>query len=58
MSKENIILEKITELKKDIEILTNPLYNDSGDSDLWNEVYDKINSAYRILLKDKRIYGW
>lgn len=58
MSKENIILEKIAELKKDIEILANPLYNDTGGSTLWKEVYDKIDDAYKVLLKDKRIYRW
>ena len=58
MSKENIILEKIIELKKDIEILANPLYNDVSGSTLWKEVYDKIDDAYKVLLKDKRIYRW
>ena len=58
MSKENIILEKITDLKKDIEILANPLYNDAGGSVLFKEVYEKINEAYKLLIKDKRIYGW
>lgn len=58
MSKERIILEKIETLKKDIEILTNPLFNDSGGSILWKDVYDNINKAHEILLKDKRIYGW
>lgn len=58
MSKENIILEKLTTLKKDIETLANPLYNDAGGSTLFKEVYNKINEAYKLLVKDKRIYGW
>ena len=57
MNKENIILEKISKLRKDMEILTNPL-NDSGGSTLWSEVYNKLDEAQKILLKDKRIYGW
>ena len=58
MSKENLILERITELKKDMEILANPLYNDAGGSTLWQEVYKEIDTAHKLLLKDKRIYGW
>ena len=58
MSKERIILEKIEALKKDIEILTNPLFNDSEGSILWKDVYDNIDKAHKILIKDKRIYGW
>ena len=58
MSKENLILEKISELKKDMELLANPLYNDTGGSTLWKDVYDKINEAHKLLIKDKRIYGW
>lgn len=58
MSKENLILEKISELKKDMEILANPLYNDAGGSTLWKEIYDKIDDAHKLLLKDKRIYRW
>ena len=52
MSKENLILEKISELKKDMELLANPLYNDAGGSTLWREVYDKIDDAHKILIKD------
>lgn len=58
MSKENIILEKISNLKKDMEILINPLHNDTDGSTLWTEVYNKLDEAQKILLKDKRIYGW
>lgn len=58
MSKEDIILEKISKLKKDMEILTNPLHNNAGCSTLWTEVYNKLDEAQKILLKDKRIYGW
>ena len=58
MSKENIILEKLSNLKKEIEILANPLSNDAGGSVLFKEIYNKINEAYKLLIKDKRIYGW
>lgn len=58
MSKENIIFEEIVNLKKKMELLANPLYNDAGGLTLWREVYDKIDEAYKLLIKDKRIYGW
>lgn len=58
MSKENIIFEEIVNLKKKMELLANPLYNDAGGSTFWREVYDKIDEAHKLLIKDKRIYGW
>lgn len=40
-----------------METLTNPLHDADG-STLWIEVYNKLDEAQKILLKDKRIYGW
>ena len=53
MTKEIIIFEKVKELKKELENYSS-LTNDS----LWKDIYDKIDKVYKILLKDKRIYGW
>ena len=53
MNKENVIFNEIKELRKELEVLTI-----HSDSELWGKIYNKIDESYKILLKDKRIYGW
>lgn len=53
MSKENIILEMLEKLQNNIKILSG-----TNDSSLWEDFKSKIDEAHKILLKDKRIYGW
>lgn len=58
MIREQEILDEIINIRKKIELLANPLYNDFCGSHLWGDIDKKLKEIETILIKDKNTYNW
>ena len=57
MSKENIIFEEIVNLKKKMELLANPLYNDFYGSHFWGDIDKRLEQIEKDIENDLKTFN-
>lgn len=57
MSKERQVLEEILNIRNNIELLKNPLYNDAGGSTFWKNIDMKLEEVEIDLKNEIKRYN-